>query len=155
MRRLHVHIRVKDLSESISFYEAVFNSKPDITKSDYAKWMLNDPLVNFAISTGKSNPGIEHLGIQVDSKNELEEVYSNLKKAKSIIKEEGKTTCCYSKSIKSWITDPQGVDWEVFYTHGSSTVYGEGIYARNDDQELTESIPDAPIKTCSSTCAND
>lgn len=130
MKKLHVHVRVKDLQESIDFYRALFKSAPTVEKADYAKWMLEDPKVNFAISTGHAETGIEHLGIQVDEKEELNEVYQNMQKAKGAIFNEGEVTCCYSKSEKSWITDPQGVDWEAFYTHGNSTVYGEGINSR-------------------------
>lgn len=130
MKRFHVHLRVKDLKESIAFYNALFNIKPTIKKPDYAKWMLENPKINFAISTGHQEIGIEHLGIQVDNTEELNNVYLQMKKAKGEIFEEGECTCCYSKSQKSWITDPQGVDWEAFYTHGNSTIYGEGINAR-------------------------
>lgn len=130
MKRFHVHVRVKQLQESILFYNALFNTEASIIKTDYAKWMLDDPHVNFAISTGHDEAGIEHLGIQVDSPAELEQVYDRMEKAKGEVKVEGECTCCYSKSQKSWITDPQGVDWEAFYTHGKSTVYGEGRNAK-------------------------
>ncbi|MGY5849861.1 VOC family protein [Salegentibacter sp. F14] len=114
MKTFHVHIRVKNLEESIKFYNALFNTTPSVQKGDYAKWMLEDPRVNFAISNGHSENGIEHLGIQTDSKEGLEEVYSYMEKAKGEVFEEGECTCCYSKSQKSWITDPQGVDWKPF-----------------------------------------
>lgn len=130
MKRFHVHVRVKNLEESINFYNALFSTTATVVKPDYAKWMLEDPQINFAISTGHSNTGIEHLGLQVGSSQELQEVYTNMEKAKGEIFNEGASTCCYSKSQKSWITDPQGVDWEAFYTHGTATVYGEGINAR-------------------------
>lgn len=130
MKRFHVHVRVKDLQESISFYTALFNAEPSVIKADYAKWMLADPRINYAISTGHAENGIEHLGLQVESEKELQEVFSNMQLAKGLVREEGECTCCYSKSQKSWITDPQGVDWEAFYTHGTATVYGEGINAR-------------------------
>lgn len=131
MKRLHVHIKVKNLPESIAFYNALFNTEATMVKGDYAKWQLEDPKVNFAISTGPNiDSGIEHLGIQVESTGELSEVYTHMENAKGKILTEGECTCCYAKSQKSWITDPQGVDWEVFYTHGESTVYGEGIHAR-------------------------
>ena len=130
MKRFHVHVRVKNLQESIDFYNALFAIEPTVKKQDYAKWMLEDPRVNFAISTGHSESGIEHLGLQVDSERDLNEVYTKMQKAKGTVREEGACTCCYSKSQKSWITDPQGVDWEAFYTYGEATVYGEGINAR-------------------------
>lgn len=126
MKRFHVNLNVKDLQQSIEFYTALFGNAPTVVKPDYAKWMLEDPRINFAISPGMGSTGIEHLGIQVESEAELREVYGHLSQAKEIIREEGKTTCCYAKSEKSWITDPQGVEWEAFYTFGRSTVYGEG-----------------------------
>ena len=129
MKRFHVHVRVKNLVESIEFYNALFNTKPSVVKGEYAKWML-EARINYAISTGHSENGIEHLGLQLESKTELQEVFTNMQNAKGTIREEAKSTCCYSKSQKSWITDPQGVDWEAFYTHGTATVYGEGINAR-------------------------
>jgi len=130
MKTFHVHVKVKDLTESIAFYNALFSTSPSVEKEDYAKWMLNDPKVNFAISSGHTTNGIEHLGIQTSSKEELQDVYGNMENAKGKILEEGECTCCYAKSEKSWITDPQGVDWEAFYTHGTSTVYGEGRSAK-------------------------
>ncbi|MCY2688250.1 VOC family protein [Salinimicrobium sp. TH3] len=130
MKTFHVHVRVKDLNESIGFYNALFNTLPTVIKPDYAKWMLEDPRINYAISTGHAELGIEHLGLQTDNAEELKEIYSNMQQAKGTIREEGECTCCYSKSQKSWITDPQGVDWEGFFTYGSATVYGEGINAK-------------------------
>jgi catechol 2,3-dioxygenase-like lactoylglutathione lyase family enzyme len=125
MKRLHVHMSVADLDQSIRFYSALFAAKPTVTKPDYAKWMLEDPRVNFAISTHSGHaPGIDHLGIQVEDSGELQEVYGRLKEAKGPVLEEGKTTCCYAQSEKSWIADPQGVSWETFLTTGESTVYG-------------------------------
>ena len=130
MKTFHVHVRVKDLKESIDFYTALFNSQPTLVKPDYAKWMLEDPRINFAISTGHAENGIEHLGLQTNNEEELKEIYGNMQRARGTVREEGDCTCCYSKSQKSWITDPQGVDWEAFYTYGSATIYGEGINAR-------------------------
>lgn len=131
MKRFHVNVRVKEVAESVAFYTALFGAAPTVQKEDYAKWMLEDPRINFAISMHPENAGIEHLGIQAESEQELAEVYSRMKAAKGVIREEGKCTCCYAKSEKSWITDPQGVDWETFYTFGASTVYGEGQHARH------------------------
>jgi catechol 2,3-dioxygenase-like lactoylglutathione lyase family enzyme len=127
MKRLHVHVGVEDLAQSIRFYSTLFAAEPSVVKADYAKWMLEDPRVNFAISAGgHAARGIEHLGIQVESREELDEVYGRLKRADRPVLEEGATTCCYARSEKSWIADPQGVVWETFLTHGESTVYGEG-----------------------------
>jgi len=125
MKRLHVHMSVADLDQSIRFYSALFAAKPTTTKPDYAKWMLEDPRVNFAISTHSGRaPGVDHLGIQVEDGDELKEVYGRLKEAEGPVLEECKTTCCYAQSEKSWIADPQGVSWETFLTNGESTVYG-------------------------------
>jgi len=125
MKRLHVHVSVDDLSQSVRFYSTLFAAKPAVTKADYAKWMLDDPHVNFAISTRSGGSGLDHLGIQVETPDELEEVYGRLRQADRPVLEKGATTCCYAQSEKSWITDPQGVSWETFLTTGESTVYGD------------------------------
>lgn len=124
MKRLHVHVGVEDLAQSIGFYSTLFGVEPSVTKPDYAKWMIEDPQVNFAISMGRGETGFRHLGLQVESQDELTEVYGRLKEADRPVLEEGATTCCYAKSEKSWIADPQGVVWEAFLTKGESTVYG-------------------------------
>jgi catechol 2,3-dioxygenase-like lactoylglutathione lyase family enzyme len=127
MKRLHVHVSVKDISASIQFYRALFNAEPAVTKDDYAKWMLEDPRVNFAISQRNRATGVDHLGIQVEDRAELTEVYERLKRAEGPVIMEGETTCCYAQSEKSWIEDPQGVEWETFLTTGESTVYGTDV----------------------------
>src|ERR1700745_4089436 len=128
MKRFHVHISVDDLARSIRFYSTLFAAEPTVLKSDYAKWMLDDPRVNFAISTGcqssRAAAGLAHLGIQAEDESELAEVYGRLSQADRPIIEQKATTCCYAKSDKQWIADPQGVPWETFYTYGESTVYG-------------------------------
>ena len=162
MKRFHVHVRVKNLQESIAFYNALFAEEAAVVKSDYAKWMLNDPRINFAISTGHEASGIEHLGLQAESQEELHEIYENMQQAKTKVFEEGEGTCCYSKSQKSWITDPQGVDWEAFYTYGSSTVYGAGSNAKPSPQSMkawkgNDEVPavdqqEPEEKCCEGTC---
>jgi catechol 2,3-dioxygenase-like lactoylglutathione lyase family enzyme len=127
MKRLHVHVSVADLDQSIRFYSTLFAADPSVTKPDYAKWMLSDPRVNFAISTRSAKSGLDHLGIQVETQGELNEVYERLQRADRPVLDEGATTCCYAKSEKSWITDPQGVSWETFLTSGDSTVYGDSV----------------------------
>jgi catechol-2,3-dioxygenase len=125
MTRLHVHVSVEDLDQSIRFYNTLFAAEPTVTKSDYAKWMLDDPRVNFAISRRGAEAGIRHLGIQVEDRAELADVYSRLTRAEgAAVLEEGATTCCYAKSEKTWIEDPQGIQWETFLTTGESTTYG-------------------------------
>jgi catechol 2,3-dioxygenase-like lactoylglutathione lyase family enzyme len=126
MKRMHVHVAVDDLSRSIGFYSALFDAQPAVVKADYAKWMLDDPCVNFAISTRGREPGLDHLGIQVENKTELHEVYARLRKAGGTIIEQGETACCYAKSEKSWIDDPAGIAWETFHTTGENTDYGDG-----------------------------
>ncbi len=126
MMRLHVHVAVDDLARSIGFYSALFNAQPAVVKPDYAKWMLDDPRVNFAISARGRAPGLDHLGIQVEDKAELNEVYARLRKAGGDIVEQGETACCYAKSEKSWIDDPSGIAWETFHTTGESITYGDG-----------------------------
>jgi catechol 2,3-dioxygenase-like lactoylglutathione lyase family enzyme len=125
MKRLHVHVGVSDLDKSIDFYSGLFGTAPTSVKSDYAKWMLDDPRVNFAISQHEgAAKGVGHLGVQVEDAGELAEVYDRLKAAKGPVIEEGTATCCYAKSEKSWIADPDGVVWEAFLTHGDATIYG-------------------------------
>jgi hypothetical protein len=126
MKRLHVHVSVSDISQSLGFYSALFAAQPVVVKPDYAKWMLDDPCVNFAISTRGREVGLDHLGIQVESQEELHDVYGRLRQAGGAILEQGQTTCCYAKSEKSWIDDPAGIAWETFHTTGESTDYGDG-----------------------------
>ena len=126
MKRLHVHVAVSDIAQSIGFYSALFATKPAVVKADYAKWMLDDPRVNFAISARGRQPGLDHLGIQVENPDELSDVYARLRQAGGNIIEQGQTACCYAKSEKSWIDDPSGIAWETFLTSGDSTDYGDG-----------------------------
>ncbi len=126
MKRLHVHIAVDDLERSIGFYSALFAAEPSVVKDDYAKWMLDDPRVNLAISARGAKVGVEHLGIQAESAEELAEVYDRLSSADAPVLEEGATVCCYAESEKSWVSDPAGVPWEMFHTVGDSAVYGGG-----------------------------
>lgn len=152
MKRLHVHVGVDDLSQSIGFYSTLFGAAPTVTKGDYAKWMLDDPRVNFAISSGNAHKGIEHLGIQVDSEGELQEVYDRLKAADRPVLEEGATTCCYAKSEKSWIADPQGVVWETFLTSGEATVYGDSPELSALSADAAEANCCAPAMTSEAAC---
>jgi catechol-2,3-dioxygenase len=148
MKRLHVHLSVKDLNASVRFYSQLFASEPTVQKSDYAKWMLEDHRVNFAISQRDGKPGVQHLGIQVEDRTELEEVYARLQRAERPVIEEGATTCCYAHSEKSWIDDPQGVQWETFLTTGESTVYGTDEIRSG----LEKRQADAPC--CAPTCCS-
>src|SRR6202521_5008083 len=127
MNGFHVRVRVEDLAQSVRFYSTLFATEPTVLKDDYAKWMLDDPRVNFAISTHCGEAaGVSHLGIQAEDETDLGEVYERLALAERPIFEEKATTCCYAQSDKQWIADPQGVAWETFFTHGEATVYGKG-----------------------------
>jgi lactoylglutathione lyase len=125
MKRFHVHLHVDDLARSIGFYSKLFAAEPARTESDYAKWMLEDPPVNFAISTRGTQPGIDHLGIQTDDAAELSALKARAEAADMALLDEGTTTCCYARSEKHWITDPQGIAWEHFHTLGSIPVFNE------------------------------
>jgi predicted enzyme related to lactoylglutathione lyase len=122
MKRLHVNIHVNNVNESINFYNALFNAQPTVVKEDYAKWMLEDPRVSFAISLANSDTGVAHLGIQAENETELKEIYSNIENADAKMREEGHTVCCYAQSEKSWVKDPQNVEWEAFHTYGEAVV---------------------------------
>jgi len=150
MKCLHVHVAVDDLQHSIGFYSALFAAQPSVIKSDYAKWMLDDPRVNFAISARGRTAGLDHLGIQVEDKAELNEVYARLHKAGGDVIEQGQTTCCYAKSEKSWIEDPSGISWETFLTTGESTDYGDGSGEREARIAHTKSCC-APLAAPAST----
>jgi catechol 2,3-dioxygenase-like lactoylglutathione lyase family enzyme len=138
MKRLHVHVSVGDLSKAVAFYSALFASKPSVAKPDYAKWMLDDPRVNFAISMRGRTPGLDHLGIQVENEAELREVYGRLDNAGGTVTEQGQTACCYARSEKAWIDDPAGISWETFLTTGESTVYGDGTGHRPGEARIAQ-----------------
>jgi catechol 2,3-dioxygenase-like lactoylglutathione lyase family enzyme len=130
MKRLHVHVVVHDLEQNIRFYSALFAAQPAVRKDDYAKWMLDDPRVNFAISTRGKKAGLDHLGIQAGDESELEEIGSRLAQADvSVLPQKG-ASCCYAKSDKYWTLDPQGIAWESFHTLDRMPVYGEDTRTR-------------------------
>jgi len=145
MKRLHVHVGVTDLASSIGFYSTLFGSTPTVVKPDYAKWMLDDPRVNFAISVGRDQPGVSHLGIQAETADELADVSGRLDAAGRPVLAEGATTCCYAKSEKSWISDPDGVVWEAFHTTGEATTYGTS-------PALGSLMQEVPAPAAKSTC---
>jgi predicted enzyme related to lactoylglutathione lyase len=157
MKRMHVHVGVEDLHRAIGFYSALFATQPTVVKPDYAKWMLDDPRVNFAISTRGKQPGLDHLGIQVESQDELQEVYGRLREAGGNVIEQGHTSCCYAKSEKSWIDDPAGIAWETFFTTGESTNYGDGTGERDariaHEKVEPQTAPQSVPQTASACCA--
>jgi catechol-2,3-dioxygenase len=166
MKRFHVHVAVEDIAQSVQFYSTIFATAPTVQKRDYAKWMLDDPRVNFAISRRGNSTGIDHLGIEVESEGELAEVYGRLSQAERPVLEEEGATCCYAHSDKQWIADPQGVAWETFLTKGEATVYGRsGAVARlaaansadasccaPSEAEFANPAPAAPAKASSCGC---
>jgi catechol 2,3-dioxygenase-like lactoylglutathione lyase family enzyme len=125
MKRLHLHVSVPDLAQSLQFYETLFGAPATVVKDDYAKWMLEDPRMNFAISQRDRAPGLDHVGIQVDSGQDLAELATRLKSAGETTFDQEGATCCYARSDKSWVTDPAGLRWETFHTFGEATSYGE------------------------------
>lgn len=137
MKRLHLHVAVDNLDRAIGFYSTLFGTGPSVSKSDYAKWMLDDPKVNFAISARGVKPGLDHVGIQVETDAELRQLAGRLKQAGETTRDQEAATCCYAKSNKSWVSDPAGLKWETFFSFGEATAYG------GDD------VPDIEGKTAS------
>jgi catechol 2,3-dioxygenase-like lactoylglutathione lyase family enzyme len=125
MKRFHVHVHVQDLARSIDFYSKLFGAEPARVEGDYAKWMLDDPRVNFAISTRGAEPGVDHLGIQTDDPEDLAALKARAEAADMALLDEGETTCCYARSEKHWVTDPQGIAWEHFHTLSDIPVFRE------------------------------
>ena len=153
MKRFHVHVGVSNLDQSIAFYSSLFGAEPSVTKADYAKWMLDDPRVNFAISAEHhAAKGIEHLGIQAEDEGELADVYGRLQAAGRPVLEEGATTCCYAKSEKSWISDPDGVVWEAFHTNGEATFYGDNAPIDAVSVNAAASACCAPAMSSTNSC---
>lgn len=126
MKRMHVHVGVKNLDESVRFYNALFGAEPAKLKPDYAKWMLEDPRLNFAISTRSGKTGLDHMGLQVDDADELNALRDQMSAANVSTHGDGETTCCYAKSEKSWVEDPNGVAWEAYHTMGDAQIYSGG-----------------------------
>lgn len=140
MKRFHVHLHVEDLAKSIGFYSKLFAAEPTRVEGDYAKWMLDDPCLNFAISTRGSKPGIDHLGFQVDDSDDLAALKTRAEAADMALRDEGNTTCCYARSDKHWVTDPQGIAWEHFHTLGTIPVFHEAPKADGASACCTPSI---------------
>jgi len=139
MKRMHLHLSVDDLGQSVGFYETLFGAAPSVHKDDYAKWMLEDPRVNFVISTRGRAAGVDHVGVQVETAAELAELSSRLRAAGERTLDQTAATCCYAISDKSWVTDPAGVRWETFFTTGEAATFGEDVIAP---------APEAPASAC-------
>ena len=161
MKRFHIHVGVKNLNESIQFYSTVFGQKPSKVKEDYAKWMLEDPRINFAISTRANIIGVDHLGLQVDEELELSAILDRLKNADLGVYDEGTTTCCYAESSKAWVKDPSGIAWEAYHTMADAELFNENSESKANaccvpssiKVEASSCCPPAPAKEESSCCA--
>jgi catechol 2,3-dioxygenase-like lactoylglutathione lyase family enzyme len=147
MKRLHVSIAVDDLDRSARFYSTLFAAEPSVLEADYAKWMLDDPRVNFSITARGRRPGFDHLGIQVENRAELDQVYARLRAADRPVVEQGAVTCCYADSEKAWVSDPQGVAWEAFLTHGLNEEFGDESDPLAPPSEKGSACCDRPVPT--------
>ena len=147
MKRFHVHVAVDDLNANIRFYSAVFGAEPCVLKPDYAKWMMEDPRINFAISQRGAKAGLDHLGLQVDTDEELSALRSQVAAAEISRHEQPDATCCYARSDKYWITDPQGIAWETYHTLGEAEIYGADSNTKADEADEAAACYAPPSKT--------
>ncbi len=147
MKRLHIHLSVENLDDNIRFYNTLFSAEPTVQHDDYAKWMLDDPRVNFAISNRGAKSGIDHLGMQTDDDNELTELKQRLDSTQQPIKSQENTGCCYTKSDKHWVTDPQGIAWESFRTLSEIPTFNQPT-----ESETNESACCAPVVSETASC---
>lgn len=153
MNRFHVHVRVGSVDEAIPFYTTLFGAGPSVVKPDYAKWMIEDPRVNFAISArGAGSTGVDHLGIQVEADGKLRELADRLKSAGETTVDEEAVTCCYAKGNKSWVNDPAGVRWETFFTFGEATTYGEDHSEASSPKQTQEACCAGPAASTVAVC---
>ena len=153
MKRFHVHAHVEDLKASVAFYSKMFAAEPTRVESDYAKWMLEDPRINFAISTRGGKPGIDHLGIQTDSAEELVELKARAEAADMALLNEGETSCCYARSEKHWVTDPQGIAWEHFHTLGSIPLFNEAPVCAAPGVAVAPAVAPADAAAVATSCS--
>ena len=148
MKRFHLHVSVKDLDESVRFYSTLFATPPAVRHADYAKWMIEDPRINFAISTDRQPAGVNHLGFQLDSDDELRAMHAQLEAADSKLIEESQQPCCYARANKYWVTDPTGIAWETFHTLANIPVYGEGTLVVNRGSSTVSTEPGETSDKC-------
>lgn len=156
MKRFHVHLAVDDLDANIRFYSSVFGAEPTVHKADYAKWMIEDPRVNFAISSRGAKAGIDHLGFQVDSDDELKALREQVAEAEIAARDQPRAACCYATSDKYWITDPQGIAWETYHTLGEASMFGadekktdeSGACCAPRPQAVAVALPSTRKTTC-------
>jgi catechol 2,3-dioxygenase-like lactoylglutathione lyase family enzyme len=131
MKRFHAHVRVDDLQSSVRFYSTLFGKEPAVLRTDYAKWMLDDPRLNFAITSCSTSPGLDHLGLQVESDEDLTTIAGRLESAGQSVAKQQNASCCYARGNKGWVSDPSGISWETFHTTGEITVYGNDLAPRS------------------------
>jgi catechol 2,3-dioxygenase-like lactoylglutathione lyase family enzyme len=159
MKRFHAHVMVDDLESSVRFYSTLFGSEPVVLKADYAKWLLDDPRVNFAITAGATSTGLDHLGLQVESDKDLAIIARRLDAAgQSVVRQEN-ASCCYARGNKGWVSDPSGISWETFHTFGENTVYGNDLAPRpvaaksDESASCCEPVPSASAACCAASKA--
>jgi len=152
MKRFHAHVRVDDLDSSVRFYSTLFGTEPAVLKADYAKWMLDDPRVNFAITSGSTSVGLDHLGLQVESDEELATIAGRLSAAGQSVAKQENAACCYARGNKGWVSDPSGISWETFHTFGENTVYGNDLAPRPAATPLESDSCCAPASSSTSSC---
>ncbi len=149
MKRMHVHLSVEDLKQNIDFYNTMFGCAPTVEHEDYAKWMLDDPRINFAISNRSNKTGLDHLGIQAENDSELQDIKQSLDDTQKPIEAQEQTSCCYSRSDKYWITDPQGIAWESFHSLGDIPTFNEKKSIENDNNSACRPVADdKPSSSC-------
>jgi hypothetical protein len=155
MKRFHAHVRVSDLESSVRFYSTLFGAQPAVLKSDYAKWMLEDPRINFAITAGATSTGLDHLGVQVESDEDLAMIAQHLEAAGQSVAKQQNASCCYARGNKGWVSDPNGISWETFFTFGENTVYGNDIAPRLTSAKApAEESCCAPTASSTSSCCS-
>jgi catechol 2,3-dioxygenase-like lactoylglutathione lyase family enzyme len=154
MKRFHIHLSVQDIAESIRFYSKLFGTAPSVTKDDYAKWMLDDPRINFAISRRGHALGVNHLGFQVDSDAELDRLREQVAQADISALDEKGANCCYARSNKYWIEDPQGIPWETFHSLNEIPIYGEDRALKPDADSAYCKPVNEPAKTAEAACCS-
>jgi len=152
MKRFHAHVRVDDLESSVRFYSTLFGTEPAVIKADYAKWMLDDPRVNFAITAGSASTGIDHLGLQVESDEDLAAITRRLAAAGLAVAKQENASCCYARGNKGWVSDPSGIAWETFHTMAGSTVYGSDL--RPEASEPSAESCCTPVPSSTSACCS-
>jgi catechol 2,3-dioxygenase-like lactoylglutathione lyase family enzyme len=154
MKRFHAHVRVDDLESSVRFYSTLFGTEPAVRKPDYAKWMLDDPHVNFAITAGSTSTGLDHLGLQVESDEDLAIIAGRLDAAGQAVVKQENASCCYAHGNKGWVCDPSGISWETFHTFGENTMYGNDVAPHPAASKQAAEACCTPAPSSTSACCS-